>query len=162
MPDDPLHPYSPARRALADAIRAVRPLLDAVEERPAETRGAILDLIRAVDDLADVADAEVDRLGRERETAIRWATRLEAENAEIPDRAALVEALRGATQRVYDERREILPLRIERDNLAAVKSDLRRRLIDAESRVIELQQIVAGDADPIRRALTGLEEDARE
>lgn len=109
--------------------------LEALEERYDVT-------LRSPDDLGPEWPDLVLTLARELEQAIRVAVLVEGENARY------VEALRGATARVFDERRLILPMRLERDSLDAEVRRLRRAVEDAERRVIDLEEIVERLEEP--------------
>lgn len=96
-------------------------------------------------------DTDLTRLETGLDTAIRWAVRLEGETVRLADeiadleaeRDAFADALSGATARVYDERRKIIPLRIERDELADTVRHYRRALADAERTVIDRDEQIA-------------------
>lgn len=114
------------------------------------------------DDLDRRTERELERAQSLVEQARNLAVALEGENAHLAARCSeleterdeYLEALRGATARVFDERRKILPMRLERDELAARVRGLRQALEASEHARISLEERLGLDDDETERIVT--------
>lgn len=100
------------------------------------------------------ARTRVEHIERELEQAHETIGDLENERDEY------LEALRGATARVFEERRKILPLRIERDDLATRVRGLLQAVEASEQARVALEErleSLAGD-DETERIVNGVGE----